>query len=380
VESLLLVVVTAAAVALGVHLVYRTPRPETTVPPSEAPYKRAITCLVHGDQDEALRHLKETVRRDTNNVEAYAWLGDLLRQRGQPARALAIHRELAVRHLTDPALEERIYESLTRDYLMLDRPANALLAAEKLRALNRQNRTALELLLKVYEAQRDWDKACATAEELARLDGRGASFVALYKSYIGRDHLTRGQHRDALRWLKDALRTDGRCLQALLSLGDVYYAEGKLDQAISLWRAVTMRHPKLAYLVFDRLEKVYFEKGIFSEVYRIYEELLREDGRDARTLLALATMHERKGETERALRLVREALEHSPSDLHARHQLVRLLAERGEIDAVMNEVSRLIEPPSSDAVGSLTCRRCGTRAPDVFWRCPRCEEWETYVV
>src|SRR5436309_3519735 len=101
--------------ALSVVLVQRTAprREEAPPPPSDAPYKRAITCLIRGDQDGALRYLKDTVRQDTDNVEAYIWLGDLLRTRGEAERALAIHRELSVRHIDDATLKERVYEGLT---------------------------------------------------------------------------------------------------------------------------------------------------------------------------------------------------------------------------------------------------------------------------
>lgn len=375
---LLLLLFFALLVALGVAILQRPAPAPAPAPSGEVPYRRAITALIQGDAEGALRYLRETVRQDTGNVEAYVWLADLLRQRGEPERALAIHRELSVRHIADPAIRERVYEGLTRDYIALGRHAHAILAAEQLRAINRQSRVALELLVSVYEALRDWERAYETMEELVRLDGRGPAFLALYKSYIGRDYLAHGQDREALRWFKEALRLDGRCLQALLSLGDVYYADGKLDQAISLWRAVTMRYPKMAWLVFDRLEKVYFEKGIFSEVFRIYEDLLREDARDVRTLLAVATMHAKKGDSGRAIRLVREALEYNPADVPARQHLVRLLCERGDAATAMSEIARLVEPVDADQ-GALTCRACGHRSQDVLWRCPACAAWESYT-
>jgi lipopolysaccharide biosynthesis regulator YciM len=378
-SPLLLVLLLAAAAGVVIVLAMRSHTEAGAPPgaprPGDAPYKRAISALLTQDDDAALRALTETVRADSDNVEAYLWLGDILRRRGDVDRSLAIHRELSVRRVIDPALAERVQEALVRGYIAAGRHAHAILAAEKLRSLNRQNRAALDLLADVHEALHDWERAYEVIEDLAKLTGRGAAFLATYKAYAARDYQHRGMNREALQWYKDALRLDGRCLPALLGLGDVYYADGKLDQAISLWRAVTMRYPALAHLVFGRLEKVYFEKGIFSDVFRIYEELLRDDPRNVHTLLALATMHQKKGDVDRALRTVREALEYDPTHVRARHHLVRLLAENGEHTAAMAEVDRILAQVSP-AEGSIACARCNARSADVVWRCPACRSWD----
>ena len=136
-----------------------------------------------------------------------------------------------------------------------------------------------------------------------------------------------------------------------------------------------MRYPALAHIVFTRLEKAYFEKGIFSDVFRIYEDLLRDDPRNVHTLLALATMHHKKGDIDRALRTIREALEYEPRHLGARHQLIRLLAEKRDTAAAFAEVDRVLQQvePAEDAA---VCAHCGTQSPDVVWRCPTCRSWE----
>ncbi len=374
----LLLLLLAAVVGLGAALVVR-PRSAGEGAPAEKPgdasYARAIAALLARDDDAALRHLTETVRADSDNVEAYLWLGDILRRRGDVDRALAIHRELSVRHIADPALAERIHEALVRGYIASGKHAHAILAAEKMRSINRQSKTAMELLADVHEALHDWDRAYEVVEDVAKLTGRGAPYLAAYKAYAARDYHQRGLTREALQWYKDALRLDGKCLPALLGLGDVYYADGKLDQAISLWRAVTMRYPSLAHLVFARLEKVYFEKGIFSDVFRIYDDLLRDDPRNVHTLLALATMHQKKGDVDRALRTVREALEYDPAHVRARHQLVRLLAEKRDYAAALAEADRVFAqwaPPE----GAVSCALCGAPSPDVVWRCPSCKTFD----
>src|SRR6185436_1228499 len=63
----------------------------------ETPFQHAMNALLAGDRDEALRAFTETVRIDSDNVDAYIHLANLLRERGLLDRALHIRRELMVR-------------------------------------------------------------------------------------------------------------------------------------------------------------------------------------------------------------------------------------------------------------------------------------------
>ncbi len=62
----------------------------------------------------------------------------------------------------------------------------------------------------------------------------------------------------------------------------------------------------------NKLETAYFEKGRFSEMGRMYEEMLARNPRDVRILLALARMYIKKGELTEASRTLNEALEIDP--------------------------------------------------------------------
>jgi uncharacterized integral membrane protein len=65
--------------------------------PPETQYQHGLNSLLAGDHEEALRAFAETVRQDSGNVDAYIHLANLLRERGDAARALQIRRDLTVR-------------------------------------------------------------------------------------------------------------------------------------------------------------------------------------------------------------------------------------------------------------------------------------------
>ena len=53
----------------------------------ETPYHHAMNALLAGDRDEAMRAFTETVRIDSDNVEAYIHLANILREQGKIGRA-----------------------------------------------------------------------------------------------------------------------------------------------------------------------------------------------------------------------------------------------------------------------------------------------------
>jgi lipopolysaccharide biosynthesis regulator YciM len=368
------------ALAVAAYLFWRVRR---TNPPAAAAndssYARALNLLLEGDEDGAMRNLKEAIRDDTQNVDAYIRLGDLLRKRGEVEQALRIHRGLTVRSISDQAVLESLYRSLAEDYVACGKYAEALQCGQKIRAMNKHSTFPLRLMVRVYEIQREWDKAYEMQEELARLEGkRGRPFLALYKSQIGYDLMKRGKPKDARRYFNDALRLDSECIPALLYLGDIYFDEGNLRRAISLWELIASRFPKAAHIVFGRLEKAYFERGNLSDIVSVYEAVLKESPKNVRTLVELAGLHQKRGDLKEATRVLREALSYDPASTLARQQLIAFLYEGGQTDEAVQELKKLVElvgPRTEDYV----CSKCGYHSADVLWRCPKCQAWETFL-
>ncbi|MFH0777249.1 MAG: tetratricopeptide repeat protein [Candidatus Eisenbacteria bacterium] len=368
------------ALILGLYLVWRLRRENAAAPSqNHTAYAGALNCLLEGDDDGAMRNLKEAIRQDTQNVDAYIRLGDLLRKRGEVEKALRLHRGLTVRSIPNQALLESLYRSLAEDYVASGKYQEAITCAQKMRAINKRSTFPLRLMSRVYEILREWDKAYEMEEELERIEGkRGRPFLALYKSHIGHDYLKRGKPKEAVRYFKDALRLDSECVPALLYLGDVYFEEGNLRRAISLWELIASRFPKTAYVVFERLEKAYFERGNLGDIVSIYETVLRDSPKNVRTLLELAHLHQKKGDLREAVRVLREVLEYEPSSVLARQRLVAFLYESGETEEAVEEMKKFLE-----AVGARTedflCSKCGYRTQDALWRCPKCQAWQTFV-
>jgi lipopolysaccharide biosynthesis regulator YciM len=372
-EILLVAVLTLGLVAL-LWLLWAWVRVQRRrAAPPLAPYTQALSALVGGDRVEALRKLKEAVQLDSENLDAYVRLGDLLRESGQVQKALAVHRDLTVRPRLQEADRVRILESLTRDYLAADRFEEAGQSAERLRHVDRTSRFASRALQQVAEALHDWPRALQVVEDRTKQEGRDKASLARYRGFVGAEELAVGRTKEARQHFEESLKLDPECLLAELYLGDMEETEGRMDKAVDHWRNVALKAPEHADLVFDRLERAFFELGNYGEVVSFYRELLDRSPREASVpaLLALAEIHRRKGDLVEAEAFIQEALEVDPEHMRARRQLVKLALDRRDPHAALIHVDRLLSNMERGE-GPGACRHCNRALDRASWRCPHC--------
>jgi lipopolysaccharide biosynthesis regulator YciM len=340
----------------------------------ETPYQHGMSALLAGDREEAMRAFTETVRMDSDNVEAYLHLANLLREQGRTDRALHIRRELTVRAGITPGQERAIHEGLVLDLIAAGRAGEAVEEARRLRELDRRNASALLLLLKAHEAAREWERAYEVRAEVARARGESnGTGLARYRSAIGEIYLREGNLDAAKRQFQAALRLRRDEPAALLRLGDLYYETNRPERATVLWKALAEAHPSFSHLVLERLEASYFENGRFGDVDRAYEEMLGRNPKDVRILLALARVHLKKGELADAGRVLNEALEIEPDSIPARLLVAELHRRKGDLTRALDEMQSLLRSLGSGEV--YVCPTCGRESEEYWSRCPHCFAW-----
>ncbi len=343
-------------------------------PIPDPPYERALGALLSGDRDEAIRALLDAVRQDSDNVDAYIHLGNLLREKGEAERAYRIHRELTVRAGHGPSRARLIREAIVLDLVALKRPKEAVEEALLLRQSERKSGHSLRVILKAYESAGEWERAYEIRDEMLRQNGgRDASALARYRASIGEIALRAGSMEEAKRHFKSALKLERDQPVALIRLGDIYHETGHAERAILLWRGLATAHPERIHLVLERLEVSAFERGRFSEMEQTYEELLSHNPNDVRVKLALARLHMKRGALDEAERTLRGALELAPDSAPARLLMVQVHRQRGDLQLALDEVETALRGLADGAVSA--CGRCGRHFEEYWSRCPQCLAW-----
>ena len=355
-------------------------RPKKCRRPQETQdYTDALHHLIDGDLDAAVVGLKKVVKRDSDNVMAYIELGAIFRMQGHAQRASKVHRHLLVRGNLPDALVQRVLHQLVLDYRAMGALERAVEMAERLNERNKKSPAFQQLLLELYEAKGEWDKALMYQQSVNRWQKhKDQPKLALYKVQSGLGWIRRGAEREGRIRFREAIRLNRKCLPAYLYWGDSYIRVDRPRDAVKVWRDFTERHPAWAHLAFDRLSETLFDLGQFDQMESIYRKVIDKKPGRPEAALGLARFYQKQGRTDEAVALAKSAVDAHAQSPAARLLLATLLKQQGNPERALDEALSLL----ADAVtedGRYTCSACGHTQSDVAWRCPQCGAWNSFL-
>lgn len=342
-------------------------------------YIEGLKALLRGQDEQAFVKLKEAVTLDTENVDAYIRLGGILRRAKKPDQALQIHRDLTFRHNLTPEQKQEILTALYHDFMDLKDDASAIRAANETLTVNPNDRFALSALLRTHEKAEEWKDAAAIRRKLDKLDSLDSSrTLALYKVFEGEELGSQNEPHRARLFFKEAIHLDKLCLAAYLAIGDSYYNEKRLEDAIGYWTKIITLRPEMGHLVFERLKKGFFEVGRYGDYAETLTGLLQAYPAHLTARLELAYFMEKKGEMEAARDHYSVALDNHPDSMLAKLGLYRMhwgAGRREAADAVFKQIMKMAVKREA---GNLRCKTCGLDVETMIWRCPRCKTVDSF--
>jgi lipopolysaccharide biosynthesis regulator YciM len=368
VVSLLLLVLLAGIV----YLLYREYRRSRS---SRRPlYTEALMDLLDGRKADALARLKETVNADSENVDAYLRLAQLLMEQGETERANRIYQMLAVRRNLSARDEQKVLLALAREHLRGKRVNRAISLLEQISEHDPRDVAGRELLLFVYLQGERWDDVKALLKELVKLQ-KDKHRAALYLTETGA-RLYAKEPETAAGYFAQALDLDGKSVPALIYTGDALYAQDKMPEAVAKWKQVLGVHPDLSFMVRERIEKAFYESGKYEEIAKIYEDLIAKTPDDAGLYVPLARIYAKKGDTARAQAVLSRIPAKAKDDPQVRLLRVELSLGQADTGAALKELAQV---ETRLATQAFRCQRCGHAVAGEFaWHCPQCGAWESF--
>jgi lipopolysaccharide biosynthesis regulator YciM len=396
--ALLLIVILAGII----YLLYREYRHSRT--PKLPAYTEALTDLLDGRKDAAYAKLKETVNRDSDNVDAYLRLAGLMMERGQNDRAGRIYQMLGVRRNLATPDRQKILLALAREHLRANRVNKAISVLEQMSELDPRDITSREILLFIYAQNDRWDDVMPVLDGLVKLQ-KDRHKAALYCTEIGA-RICVQQPETAARCFEQALQLDSKLMPAIIYTGDALYLQGKMNAAVDKWKEVLGQKPELSFMVLDRLEKAFYEAGRYEDMVKVYEDLLRKSevrGQrsepgiltsaisnltsavpspqspvfvDMSLYVALARIYAKKGDIAKAQSVLGRLPPEKRSTIPVRLMAADLRLNQGSIEETRLELARIEDQLARDR---FRCSRCGFAAEgDYAWHCPQCGAWESF--
>ncbi len=346
--------------------------------PARQRYYAGLRAMISGDSESAFQRFKESVLEDSQNVDAYLRIGDLLRDRGQAQKALSIHQDLASRGGLSQEELLSIRRAITEDQLALGQTDDAVRGLTELAEEREGQAWALARLHRLCLEQGDYEEAYKLRQKLARLgDVFDPRIAALYLTLAGVAASDAGQHRRGRVLIRDALKQHTESPAAHYYLGILYERDRRPEDAVRAWKALLDHTPRLAGLVFPPLEKVLFDMGQYSEIAGIYQQVLAADSVNTDALLGLARFSDKKGDHQAALGHLARTIEIDPGNLVARQLLVQIHRQEGHEDEAWQAALGFFTWLPSNT-GAFRCRNCRHESVEPRWFCPQCRRFDSF--
>ncbi len=340
-------------------------------------YFQGLNFLLNEQQDKAIESFIEVVKVDPQTVELHFALGSLFRRRGEVDRALRMHHNLVDRaDLDDDKRKQAIFE-LAQDYLkagILDRAESLFSELEN----TQYARQASEFLLELFQKEHDWLKAIAVTRRLTALSGQSYSKqAALFYCELASEEIAGGNLAAAHDHLEQALQEDPKAVRATMMLGDMAAAEGRHEQAISIWKNTEEQDALYLPLVAERLLNSYRNLDHEEDGIALLRDYLdKYHSLDLMNVLFDSVL--KKEGSGAAYNLVRDELERNPTLLGLDKLLeARLLEVSMERRADTKLVKDLIHKRTRN-LAMYHCAHCGFKARQFYWHCPACHAWDSY--
>ncbi len=304
----------------------------------------ALLSVLDQDLDGAEDALVRAVRSDPDGVESHLALARLYRTRGEIGRAIRVHQNLLLRE--DLRKEQRLtaIADLGADFRQGGFQDRAIACFEDVILSDKRDLKSLQALVQLYAQTGRYSQAIEYSRRLTRLGGSGAGDdeARLYAEMAKAQH-AEGDHDDARRSTKKALRCDKRCVAAWVLLGDLEAERGRAKAALAAWSEVPRLDRASGPLVYAKLEASYAALGRIRDFEAFVRGLLEQQPEDACARRALAALLSARGEIDASVSELHRLVAVDSDDLETRAALGRILLSEGRVDEAAREYGLMID-------------------------------------
>ncbi len=278
-------------------------------------YMDALNAMLLADKRKAIALLSKIVKKDSEHIDAYLQLGNLLRE-DEPDRAIKIHQMLTVRQNLPRETKIEILKSLSLNYDRIGDLEKAKIEAEKVLKIDKSNRWAPSFLLMIAEKTEDWDYAEKKALEVQKIKGNNDKIdLSVYTLQKGVKHLKNNNFEEAENLFRKAINESPNYGLPYKYLGDIKHSKRDLVKAVENWEKYMELSPLESHTVFDNIETALFDLGRYSEVEKFYRKVLNENPSDVNAGLRLANVLNEKGENKAAILLIDQFISQDESSI-----------------------------------------------------------------
>lgn len=337
----------------------------------------SLDALVDKNTSKAARNLAEVLDQQQSSYDLNLTLGKLYRQRGENDKAIAMHKALLDSPDTVGEKRERVLYELGLNYQsagLVDRAEHIFLNLQNSNMAKQAN----ELLLNIYQQDRDWEKAISIAQSLAHDEQTYQFEIAQFFCEMAQSALFHSNFQAAEQYVQSALNANKKCTRANMILGDIAQKQGQFQAAINAYTAIEKQNHAYLSMIGERLYDAFDALGRAADGLNIligYQKTFP-------VLDLLTVIHDKSlllyGE-EKTNTTITELIRAKP-DLNGMYRLLGLQMSdlnpqwKSDADMMRTVIGRQLQRS-----WMYRCRNCHFKSQVFFWHCPACNKWETFT-
>lgn len=345
---------------------------EEPPPPLNIDYLKGLNFLLNEQTDQALEHFLQMVRVEDKTIETHFALGSLFRRRGEVDRAIRIHQNIIAR--PDLAAEQRDQAlfSLARDYLkagLLDRAEKLFV---RLSQGSRYQVESLENLTRIYEQEKEWQRAIEAGQQLETLGGRSLALqIAHYYCELAESAAAAGDYAAAREYVKHAQDGRPRTMRGALVRAHIARDTDDTRTALKLYHRIIEEQTYLIAEALPEIVAIHRRENELDELEKALRKMLRKNP-EMSTLVAYTAIVNDIGGIGVIDECVEQYLLKEPT-------LAEFIDMQSVADGNEKALARTRYAMSKLARSTprYQCQECGFSSQRLLWLCPSCRSWET---
>lgn len=379
-DNWLLYIVILAAIGIGWWLGRRerANNKTETVGPN---YYQGLNYLLNEEPDRAVSTFIDNLEVNDDTLETHLALGGLLRRRGELEKAVGVHENILTQAKLSPDDMQNVQLELARDFLLaglLDRAEEICVPLTET-ANGEIRRESLQVMLQVYEREKEWLQAVEVAKRLVAGEDaeRYEKAISHYYCELAEEQLARGKLEPAREFVREAIGHDVNNPRTSLVRGRLDVSEGQYEHAIAALTRIRDQDPVFVAESLDTLAEVYQLDNRPQEEFRQYLQSCLDITPSISIVLMLASSIRAELGDEAVAKFIASHLKKNPT-IRGLTQLIDLHIDNTK--GVAKENLAILRSFAEALVAdkpAYRCEGCGFEGKLMRWHCPVCRDWAT---
>ena len=337
-----------------------------------------IDALVENKTGTATDELKEVIEQEPQLIDIQFSLGKLYRKRGENDLAIKLHSKLLTsQYIFSNSNKDKARLELAQDFQkagLIDRAEEILL---KLLNSEMYSHQALQMLLLIYQQDKNWTDAIDTAKKLSSSDFSFHIEVAQFNCELAQEAIIKSDHERAEKHVLIALETNRKCVRANMLLGEVYFNLEDYKNAIDIWQLIEKQNFHYLPLIIEKMFDAYLRLNKLKECLTLIKGYVH--------LYPTLNMHDfiyqklsSYDTAEATIDYLRNSMINAPSSKTAALLIEARLSSLASTDG-RNDAERVknLLLKYNERLSFYRCGCCNFKSKTFFWQCPACYSWES---